>query len=181
MNLPTKRLLLRNLRDEDLDDFLAYRSAPEVCKFQGYEPYTRTDAETHIDRLKSGRFGAAGEWTQIGIKLAAVNKLIGDIGLKPELHNPRIVEFGVSMSRQYQKHGYATEALTGIFDYLFAEKAVHRIVGIVDVENTSVIRLLERLKFRREAEFLESYWDKTMWRDELLYAMLKKDWTTNRQ
>ena len=181
MNLMTDRLKIRNLRDKDLDDFLAYRSDPEVCKFQDYEPYTRTESETYIKCLKNDVFGDAGQWTQLGIELVGANKLIGDIGLKPETNDARIVEFGVSMSRKYQKHGYATEALTGIFDYLFTEKAVHRIVGIVDVENTSVIRLIERLKFRREAAFLESYWDKTMWRDEFLYAMLKKDWKTNRQ
>lgn len=175
----TKRLRLRDLRDDDLEDFLAYRSDPEVCRFQGYEPYTREDAETHLARLKDAKFGEAGKWTQIGIELVAENKLIGDIGLKPEATDPRTVEFGVSMSRAYQKHGYAGEALTAIFDYLFAEKAIHRVVGIVDVENADVIRLLERLRFRREAAFVESYWDKTAWRDEFLYAMLEKDWKTN--
>lgn len=179
MNLPTKRLKLRNLRGEDTEDFLAYRSDPEVCRFQGYEPYTRADAETHLNRLKDTEFGAPGQWTQIGIELVAESRIIGDIGLKPALDDARIVEFGVSMARQYQKNGYANEALTEIFDYLFAAKAVHRIVGIVDVENADVIRLLERLRFRREAAFIESYWDKTVWRDEFLYAMLEKDWKTN--
>ncbi len=179
MNLPTERLKLRNLRDEDLDDFLAYRSDPEVCRFQGYEPYTRAEAEKHIARLKIGEFGKAGEWTQVGIELVGENKIIGDIGLKPESDNPLTVEFGVSMSRQYQKRGYAGEALAKIFDYLFETKNVHRIVGIVDVENAAVIRLLERLKFRREAAFIESYRDGSMWRDEFLYAMLEKDWERN--
>lgn len=179
MNLPTARLKLRSLTDGDLKDFLAYRSDPEVCRFQGYEPYTRDDAETHIARLKNGEFGEAGVWTQLGIELVAENKIIGDIGLKPELEDPRVVEFGISMARQYQKRGYAKEALTKIFDFLFAEKTIHRIIGIADVENTDMIRLLENMNFRREAAFVESYWDKTIWRDEFLYAMLEKDWKPN--
>ncbi len=39
------------------------------------------------------------------------------------------------------------------------------------------IRLLENWNFRREAEFIKSFWDKAeMWRDEYLYAMLKEEW-----
>lgn len=176
MNLQTKRLRLRNLKESDLEDFLEYRSDPEVCKFQGYESYTREAGETYIAQLKDAAFGVVGQWTQLGIELIGENKLIGDIGLKPESNDARIVEFGVSMSRKYQKHGYAREALTRIFDYLFGEKSIHRIVGIIDVENTDCLRLLEALKFRREAAFVESYYEGEAWRDEFLYAMLEKDW-----
>ena len=176
MNLPTNRLIIRNLREGDLADFLEYRSDAEVCRFQGYEPFTETQAEKYIENVKDGKFGEAGKWFQLGIELKGEDKLIGDIGLKPEAFEVRIVEFGVSFSTAFQGKGYAKEALTHTFNYLFAEKNVHRIVGIVDVENLSCIHLLENMNFRREAHFLQSFCDNGVWRDEYLYAMLKNDW-----
>jgi RimJ/RimL family protein N-acetyltransferase len=183
MKLETERLIIRNLRDTDVDDFYEYRSDPRVCEFQGYEPIERENAAEWIAKMKDAEFGKAGEWSQLGVELKAENKLIGDIGLKPESYDARIVEFGISFSVDYQGKGFAKEALTKIFSYLLAEKGVHRIFGIMDVENPKMIGLIENLKFRREGEFKESFWDagKKSWRDEYLYAMLKKDWKTNQK
>ena len=179
MKLQTNRLLLRNLKTGDLKDFLEYRSDPEVCVFQSYQPFTQDRAEKYIENLKDGEFGEAGKWVQLGIELKSENKLIGDIGLKPEAYDARIVEFGVSLSNQYQKNGFAGEALIRVFDYLFHEVGIHRLSGIVDVENVGCIHLLENLNFRREAAYVESFWNGEMWRDEFLYAMLENDWKTN--
>lgn len=179
MNLQTNRLIIRNLRAGDLADFVEYRSDPDVCKFQGYEPFTEEQAEKYIEKLKDGELGETGKWIQLGVQLKSENKLIGDIGLKPEINNTRIVEFGVSFSTKYQGKGYAKEALTRVFDYLFAEKNVHRIIAVVDVENVNMIRLLENMKFRREGHFLQSFYDNGVWRDDFLYAMLERDWKPN--
>lgn len=181
MNLETQRLIIRKLREGDLEDFFEFRSDPEVCEFQGYEPMTRENAVGFIGKLKDAEFGKPGEWIQLGVELKSENKIIGDVGLKPEAHDARIVEFGISFSTKYQKKGLAAEALIEIFNRLFAERGVHRIFGITDVENASCIKLLENLKFRREAEFKQSFWDapKNEWRDEFLYAMLANDWKSN--
>jgi RimJ/RimL family protein N-acetyltransferase len=128
--------------------------------------------------LKNAEFGIAGEWIQLGVELKKEKKLIGDIGLKPESYETRVVEFGVTFSLKHQKKGLAKEALTGVFDLLFQRVGIHRIIGITDVKNENCIKLLEAMKFRREGEFKESFWDqgKNRWRDEFLYAMLEKDW-----
>ena len=178
MNLGTERLIIRRLRESDLEDFFEYRSDPKVCEFQGYEPITRENAGAWLAKLKGGEFGAPGEWVQLGVELKSVKKLIGDIGLKPEAYDARVVEFGISFSTEYQGKGLAKEALVKIFSHLFAEKAIHRVIAIMDVQNRNMIGLIENLKFRREGEFKQSFWDegKSAWRDEYLYAMLAKEW-----
>ena len=183
MNLETERLIIRKLRESDLEDFFEYRSDPKVCEFQGYEPIKKENAGKWIEKLKDGEFGKAGEWIQLGVELKEEKKLIGDIGLKPESYDTRVVEFGISFSTKYQGKGFAKEALVKIFSHLFAEKAIHRIVGVMDVENQNMIGLIENLKFRREAEFKQSFRDKgkNAWRDEFLYAMLEKDWKTDQK
>lgn len=178
MHLETRRLNIRPIKSTDLEDFLEYRSDPKVCEFQGFQPMSQEKAAKLIKGLENSEFGNAGEWIQLVVELKSEKKVIGDIGLKPEKHETRVVEFGVTFSNYYQKQGFANEALTAVFDLLFEKVEIHRIIGITDVDNINCIKLLENMKFRREAEFKQSFSDQTKneWRDEFLYAMLKQDW-----
>ena len=145
MNLETERLIIRNFRESDFADFVEYRSDPEVCKFQGYEPFTEEMGRGYIESLIDGTFGETGKWNQIGVELKS-EKLIGDIGLKPESYDARVVEFGVSFSRKYQGKGLAGEALTKVFDHLFrGEKHSphHRHYGCQKRENDRFDRKFE--------------------------------------
>jgi RimJ/RimL family protein N-acetyltransferase len=181
MNLETERLILRNLRESDLDDFHIYRSNPEICKFQGFDVFTIEDSRAFIESQKNAKFGVPGEWMQVGFEYKVNKRLIGDLALKPEAVEPRTIEIGVTLNLEYRKKEFAVEAFTRIFEYLFSETETHRVFGLLDVENAGSLRLLENLNFRREGEFKKSYWDKKMneWRDEYLYALLKEDWKTD--
>ncbi len=178
MNLETERLILRNLRESDLEDFHSFRSNPEICKFQGFDAFTIEDSKKFIEEQKDLQFGTPGKWVQTGIVWKENNKLIGDFALKPEAHEPRIIEIGITLDLDYQGKGIAVETFKRVFDHLFDETETQRIFGILDVENVGSLRLVENLNFRREAHYKKSYWDKNMneWRDEYLYAFLKKDW-----
>ncbi|MEO6393441.1 MAG: GNAT family N-acetyltransferase, partial [Pyrinomonadaceae bacterium] len=68
MQLETERLLLRYLRPGDLEDFFAFRSDLEVCRYQGYDPITREQAVEYVEFLPGKEFGTAGEWAQIGVE-----------------------------------------------------------------------------------------------------------------
>lgn len=178
MNLETERLIIRLIRASDLDDFQEYRSDPKVCEFQAFTPFTKETAEKFIAAAKDGEFGKPGEWIQLVVELKSENKVIGDVGLKPEGYDARVVEFGTTFSAKYQKKGFAREAVTKIISHLFENENIHRITAITDIKNSSAVKLVENLNFRREAEFRESFWNeaKNSWRDEYLYAMLEKDW-----
>jgi RimJ/RimL family protein N-acetyltransferase len=177
MNLETERLILRKLCETDLDDFHSFRSNPEICKFQSFMTFTIEDSKKFIEEQSQTEFGTAGEWVQTGIVWKENNKLVGDFALKPEMDEPRTVEIGVTLNTPYQGKGFAIEAFTKVFEYLFNETETHRIIGLLDTENVGSRKLMENLNFRREAEFKKSYWDKKMneWRDEYLYALLKDD------
>lgn len=175
MNFETERLIIRKLRAGDLDDFHAYRSDPVVCLYQGYEPSTREQCRAYIAQQRDVEFGTAHQWAQLGIELKSENKLIGDIGLKPE-HDPRIVEFGISMSRDHQGQGLASEALAAVFDHLFTEKEVHRIIALMDAGNSNMSGLAERLGLRREGHYIQAFFDNGEWRDEYFYALLEEEW-----
>ena len=175
MNLETDRLIIRSLRPEDLNDLYAYRSDPEVCRYQGYEPATLEECRGILNWQNGKEFGAPGEWVKNALELKTEKKLIGDISVKPET-DVRIVEFGISMSRDFQGQGLASEALPAIFNHLFNDHNVHRVTALMDVDNVAMIALATRLGFRREGHYIKSFFDNGDWRDEYFYALLKQEW-----
>src|SRR5690242_5787668 len=110
MNLATERLTLRRFRADDAAAFAAYRSVPEVARYQSWEaPVSIEEATARVQEFAAGDPSAPG-WFQYAIDLDGV--LIGDIGLK--LHeNLMQAEIGFTLAPQYQGQGYATEAVRG--------------------------------------------------------------------
>jgi len=182
MIINSPRLTLRALITEDLDNFLAYRSDPEVLRYQGMGPMNREKAAKFIAEMgavdENVTLPKPGKWVQIGIELKEEKKLIGDLALKFDEYESRIAEIGFTVNPAYQRKGYAAEAARHLLQYLFTEKDTHRIIGLVDVRNPASFLLLEKLGFRREAHYRKSYFDKIDgdWFDEYRYGLLKGDW-----
>lgn len=174
--IQTTRLTIRHLELSDLSDFHIYRSNPEVTKYQGFDAMTMEQAEEFIKDNSVKHFGKAGEWVQYGIENIETGKLIGDCAIKLDLYDTRIAEIGITISHHEQKKGFAKEVLLGILAFLFGTKEIHRVVEIVDVENTASINLLISTGFRLEGHFIENIFFKGKWGSEYQYAMLKREW-----
>jgi RimJ/RimL family protein N-acetyltransferase len=116
---------------------------------------------------------------QFAIILTNENKLIGDMGIIFTNHDNRQAEIGCMLHKDYKGQGYATEALKGMVGFLFGTLNKHRITASVDPRNTASIRLIERLGFRKEAHFKESYYLREEWVDDLIYAKLKTEWDSS--
>lgn len=180
VHLKLKRVTIRNFQNRDAADFFEYRSDPVANILQGYSPLTALDqAVDYVDRQKNNLFGQPGHWIQLGIVENESNKLIGDIGIRPQDYDPRMVEIGFTVASDFRKKGYAKEALSGLFAWLFWEKQIHRIVAITDTENHATIRLLESLRMRTEGKTIKSFWNQGAWRDEYLFALLSEEWMTH--
>lgn len=178
ISIQTNRLKIRKLKSTDLDDFLIYRSNPEVTKYQGFDVMTMSEAEDFINGNSLKQFGKSGEWVQCGIENMETGQLIGDCAIKLDLHDSRIAEIGITISHLEQKKGYAKETLLGILKFLFTKMDIHRVVEIVDTENTSSISLLKSIGFRKEGHFIENIFFKGKWGSEFQFAMLKREWET---
>jgi [ribosomal protein S5]-alanine N-acetyltransferase len=181
LTLESQRLLLRPVVETDLDDFFQYRSKPEIARYQLWEPFNRQQALDYILKFKDSVPGIPGQWFQLGIVLKEENKLIGDCAFKRQEHEHRIGEIGCNLSPDYQGYGYAGEALSLMLDHFFMNTDLHRVTGIADCENLASVRLLERLRMRREGHFIHNIWFKGKWGDEYSYAVLKDEWVKHRE
>ncbi len=176
LNITTNRLILRNLKITDLENFHIYRSNPEICRYQGFDIMNLAEAEKFIEEQKDKLFGKAGEWVQYGIENKSSGKIIGDAAIKLQENNPRIAEIGITISHLEQQKGYAKEIFTGILEFLFDTKNLHRVVETVDAENTASIHLLKSMNFRQEGYFIDNIFFKGKWGSEYQYAMLNREW-----
>ena len=180
--LETPRLILRRFTDADLEPFLAYRSDPEIARYQGWsEPYTREMAQEFIQEMKTRQLGEPGALFQWAIEERLSGEMIGDLAFYLLSRDTRQAEIGATLARSYHGLGYAREAVQRLLEYLFDELDLHRVSANCDPENTPAWLVLERLGFRREAHFVENLLFKGRYADEYWYAMLRREWLVVKQ
>jgi aminoglycoside 6'-N-acetyltransferase len=175
--LKTKRLILRPLQESDLETFAAYRSDPDVARYQSWStPYTLDQAMALFKEMNRVEAGTPGFWIQLAMERQAQPGIIGDCALQIWAEDNRQATIGFTLSQSYQHQGYATEAVQGLLGYLFGEKHLHRVSAICDAENLASASLLERVGMRREGHFIENIWFKGGWGSEYSYAVLQSEW-----
>ena len=179
--LVSERLVLRRFRPADLDTLVSYRSVPAVARFQGWDaPFSLVEGENLIRGTINRDPDTPGEWFQFAVTLRSTGELIGDFGAKTQADDPRQAEIGYTIAPAYQGRGYATEAARALLHYLFGERGMHRVTASCDPRNAASARLLERLGMRLEGHLVESTWSKGEWTDDLIYAVLEREWSQRR-
>ena len=174
--LLSERLRLDPLRPDDAAALFAYRSDPEVSRYQGWKlPVTRDDIDAFIQANAEVRLGQRDTWSQLAMRPRDGATLLGDVGLHFTANKDE-AELGVTVAPAHQGKGYATEALRTVLELLFGPLAQHRVFGSVDPRNTASVRLLEAIGMRQEAHFRQSLWSRGEWVDDLIYAMLRDEW-----
>jgi RimJ/RimL family protein N-acetyltransferase len=179
MDIHTPRLLLDALQPADAEMFFAYRADPEVARFQGWCPADVDEARTFIAAQSQLSFDHVDGWVQRAIRLHENGELVGDIGLNLPAEHEASVEFGISIAPAHQGRGYARKAVRGCFEHVFGVMGRHRIQASVDPRNVASIALLKRLGMRQEAHHRESLRLRGEWVDDMIFAMLKREWPSH--
>lgn len=173
--LKTDRLIIRLAVLGDEEAIYSYRSDFIENKYQGWLPGSVEEVRDYIKNMPT-MLDVADVYFQFAIILKEENRLIGDMGIIFTGHEGMQAELGCTLHKDFQGNGYATEALSRMVDFLFRTLNKHRLVASIDPGNTASIRLIERLGFRREGHFKESYYLRGEWTDDVVYAMLHKEW-----
>lgn len=168
--IETKRLILRNFEEKDYDDVYEFLSQRKEDIFEAYPDITYENGRDHLKyRVDSDEFYA--------MELKESGKVIGNIYFGNRDFEAK--EIGYIVNKNYQRHGYAAEAIMTVMREGF-QNGVHRIFGECDPRNECSWRLLESLGFHKEACFLQNVYfrkdkeGKPMWQDTYVYAILNK-------
>lgn len=170
--IETARLVLRQFDPTDAENLAAYRSDPDVARYQSWPtPYSVAAAQrlitdqAHIDRPRPG------EWLQIAATLDG--ELIGDVAVRVS-DDGRTARIGYTIARAHQRRGFGGEAAGAIVARLF-EDGIHRVQASLDARNVASARLLERLGFRHEGTEIAAELDHGEWCDVAHYAILRDE------
>lgn len=175
MHLETERLLIRDLTLDDKQAIFNYRSDAEANKFQSWIPETLEDVEQFIER-NNKEFNQPESWYQVLITEKDSKAVIGDIGIHFFGSENLQAELGITLNKDFQGRGYASEALKGVINFLFSDLKKHRIMASIDPENIDSLKLMERIGFRKEGHFVKSLFWKNNWTDDVIYALLREEW-----
>jgi RimJ/RimL family protein N-acetyltransferase len=140
--LETERLVLRGWRDDDLDAYHAMMNDPEVYRYLGNEPASRSEAWRHMAML-------VGHWQFRGYGMWAVTEkesgeLVGRVGpWYPE--GWLALEVGWTLARPHWGKGYATEAAGASMRFAFDELGADHLISLIEPTNERSIRVAERL------------------------------------
>ena len=146
------RIILRRFRRTDLHEFQAYRTDPEVGKYQSWAVSSDAEATRFLEDVAVEPLLERGEWCQLAIALSATEELIGDIGICLDADGAA-AEAGITLSPAYQHGGLAKEAMDIAFGWIFGSSDAQRIYCIADKRNTPSIRLMDRLGMAFEEEY----------------------------
>jgi RimJ/RimL family protein N-acetyltransferase len=176
--IESERLLLRPFRDSDLDDLYAIRSLPEVVRYLYGEARTRSEVEEMLaERIERIRLSDDGDSLALAVERRADARVIGELTLWLRSAEHRQGEIGFVFHPGAQGQGYAREAASAVLGIAFGELGLHRVFGRTDGRNDASARLMRRLGMRQEAHFRENEIFKGDWGDELVFAVLAREWS----
>jgi RimJ/RimL family protein N-acetyltransferase len=177
----TERLALRPFEPEDHAALLALHEREDVTR---YLPFGARDAEA-VREVLARKMAATGLDQEGGaLELAAIlsedRRLVGDVSLFHRSTTHRAAEVGYVFDPAFHGRGLATEATAALLEIAFDHVGYHRVYGRLDARNSASARVLEKVGMRREAHLVENEWLKGEWTDEVIYAVLDREWTTQR-
>jgi aminoglycoside 6'-N-acetyltransferase len=157
--IETERLLLRRSRPEDADAISAYRSDPEVHRYQGWERLDPEGIRAEIVAMSGRDPGAPGGWVQFSAEERDSGRLVGDVGLSPADDEPGVIKLGYTTSPGFQGRGYATEAVGALVAYAFDTLGADVVRAYASAANTPSIRVAEKVGLRLVERFERRHGD----------------------
>lgn len=178
INFKTKRLLIREFTQNDLEPFLAYEKQPGMVQFEdGIQDFD--SARNYIDN--------AIRWAEetprtnycLAVTIAPLDVIIGRISLTSQ--NPKIREWEIGWSIQIDHwgNGFASEAAYQLLEFAFQDLNAHRVVAFCHAGNTKSKKVMEKIGMTREGCLRQTRWFKEAWEDEFVYAILDNEHNQN--
>ena len=144
MILTTERLILKEFRASDLDDFASLMADPEVMRFPISGPHSKEQAQELFQNriLKHYKTHGFGLWAVIHKE---TGHFIGLTGLISQLIDGKEeVELGYRFYPKYWGHGFAIEAALNVCKWGFDTLNVPYIISIIDPKNHKSIKVAKK-------------------------------------
>lgn len=175
--IETERLILRDLRISDLDDFYKYAKNINVTSMLNWKPHL--NREVSLEFLKT-YVENNDVWA---IVLKENEKVIGHLKIYPdenrgkysETNSAKLITY--ALSEDYWGKGYMTEALKCAIKYAFDEMNIELLTAFHIPHNIRSKRVIEKCGFQYETTIEQGYkyYDGQIF-DSVCHSIFKSDY-----
>jgi len=173
--LESERLIYREINSEDVEAIFKIYSNPEVAKYDWFTPINTKDDALSIINCYKKEFENKEEITW-GVARKNDNKIIGYCNLGSFNDDSIRSEIGYGFNREEWNKGYATETIKVLAKFGFEVMNFNRIEATVTLGNDASIKALKKASFVQEGIFRERTIMKGEFVDDVILAILKKDY-----
>ena len=175
----TERLLLRPVRDGDIDAMLAYNTDPRVTEWllkTEIDPAAfRKRWLATLDDPRDHSVVAELDGVVIGEGMLEITDGMGQDDAGPSRGSQAML--GYILAPAYAGRGLATEIAHELLVMAFDDLGVRRVTAGCFVDNRASARILEKIGMRREQYGVRDSWHREHgWIDGATYAILREEW-----
>jgi len=156
----TERLKIRQFSHKDFSSLFAIMKKPEVM-YAWEAGFNKGETRKWLNRQLM-RYDKDG-YGYFAVTRKDSGRLIGQAGLmKSEVNGENVVEIGYIFDNTAWGHGYATEAARACVDLAFGEIGLEKLYATIRPENTSSVKVAEKLGMRKTGQYVKTYQGKEM-------------------
>lgn len=161
----TRRLLIRELAESDIDDMYQIYQDPEIRKYvDNIDDYREAESEKMEAYIKNVySFYGYGLW---GVFSKTTHGLIGRCGIENQMiDGKQEIMLSYLLDSEHWGYGYAIECCRAVLLYARDELNIERIVAVIDKNNARSIATAQKLGMKPEKELIHQN------RNSILYVL----------
>jgi [ribosomal protein S5]-alanine N-acetyltransferase len=175
MQLTTPRLILRELEEDDFEALHELDSDAQTWRFE-HPPLSETETRLRLQRFLASQLESPRSHYYLALQIPPDRGLKGLLKLTPAQPHIREYEIGWAVRREEWGKGYASEAARVLLAWAFEQLAAHRVIAFCHAENRPSERVMQKLGMQREGRTRETVFLEQAWCDELIYAILEREY-----
>jgi RimJ/RimL family protein N-acetyltransferase len=175
VTLKTDKLILREFKEADLDDYRLIRRNPDFQQYYSEEDSKIEKSDYLLHLFISQAYEKPRTCYQLAIENEAGN-LMGSCGIRIVSIEDKKGSFGCELAKEYWNQGFSLIASRTMIDFAFKMLGLHRIYAETISENKAAVALAKKLGMRIEGEFRENRFFRGKWWNTLLLGILSSEW-----
>lgn len=164
---------LREVRTEDLEDYLAIVGDDRVTSWLSFDSRDRATAEKGLTAIIERAAQEERPDYLLAITRRDDDRVVGFARLGPT--GVKAAHLGYAIHADHWGHGYATDVSRVMLRFAFGPLGLHRVSAAIGPENEASIAVVKRLGFSYEGRIRHHVFTNGDWRDSLLYSLLESE------
>ncbi|WP_331742232.1 GNAT family N-acetyltransferase (plasmid) [Streptomyces sp. NBC_00876] len=174
----SRRLGLRELTVDDVDDLLGIYGDPWTTEHLSFEPRTRDQVGQIVERSMASASASPRSEYALAVVERGSSRLIGFGRIATDPHQPRGATFGFALHSGTRGEGYGVESVRLLLGLGFEELHLHRMWGARSPLNEASARTMARAGMVEEGVIRQHIEKAGAWRDSVVHSMLESEWVS---